>query len=272
MQDNPRIGKVLLALDVSPRSRTALETAAALAAELDAELAGVFVEDINLLRVGELPFTRELGFLSPDSRTFGLEEVESALCREAEEAQHLLAETATRLQLRWSFHITRGQIGDELFALAGEFDLVVLGNRARMGMRSLLGYLLVEALSGQIQPARESLPVVVVYDGSSSAQRVLELAQRLALSSKLELRLLVPASTDDEFSSRASKAKVLLTRAGITPAACQRITYAGIGDLASAVRREHAGLLVLNCDERFRGGEGFATLLNEIDCPVVLVG
>jgi hypothetical protein len=30
--------------------------------------------------------------------------------------------------------------------------------------------------------------------------------------------------------------------------------------------------LVLNGDRRFREGEGFATLLNEIDCPVVLVG
>ena len=271
MQDNPRIGKVLLTLDVSPRSRTALETAAALAAELDAELAGLFVEDINLLRVGGLPFTRELGFLSHDSRTFALEDVEQALRREAEEAQHLLAETAARLQLRWSFHIARGQIADELFALAGELDLVVLGNRARMGMRSL-GYFLVETLPGLTRPTRESRPVVAVYDGSASSRRALELAQRLALLGNLELRLLVLASTADKFSSRAGKAKVLMARAGITSAACQCITSARIGDLATAVRREGAGVLVLYGDKRFREGEGFATLLNEIDCPVVLVG
>ena len=35
---------------------------------------------------------------------------------------------------------------------------------------------------------------------------------------------------------------------------------------------ERAPVLVLNGDERFRGGEGFAILLNEIDCPVILVG
>lgn len=271
MQDNPRIGKVLLTLDVSPRSRTALETAAALAAELDAELAGLFVEDINLLRVGGLPFTRELGFLSHDSRTFALEDVEQALRHEAGEAQRLLAETAARLQLRWSFHIVRGKIADELFALAGELDLVVLGNRARMGMRSL-GYFLVETLPGLTRPTRESRPVVAVYDGSASSHRVLELAQRLALSGSLELRLLVVASTADEFSSRAREAKILLAQAGITPVTCQYISSARTGDLATAARQEGAGVLVLYGDRRFREGEGFATLLNEIDCPVILVG
>ena len=34
---------------------------------------------------------------------------------------------------------------------------------------------------------------------------------------------------------------------------------------------EGAGVLVLNGDRRFRGGEGFSILLNEIDCPVILV-
>ena len=271
MRDNPRIGRVLLALDISRRSRTALETAAALAATLDFELAGLFVEDVNLLRVGGLPFTRELGFFSHDPRTIDLEEMEQALHREAEEAQQLIAETAARLQLRWSFHIARGQIADELFALAGDLDLVVLGKCARMGMRSL-GDFVAAALPGEIRAVRESRPVVAVYDGSACAHRILELAQRLALAGSLELKVLVAASTDAEFSRRASKAKVLLTRAGIVSPVCRRITPGATGELATAVRQEGAGVLVLNGDERFRGGEGFATLLNEIDCPVVLVG
>ena len=271
MQDNPRISKVLLALDVSPRSRTALETAAALAAELDAELAGLFVEDINLLRVGSLPFTRELGFFLHDTRTIDLKEMEQALHREAEEAQHLLAETAARLQLRWSFHIARGQIADELFALAGDLDLVVLGKGARMGMRSLVDFV-AAALPSEIRAIRESHPVVAVYDGSAGAHRILELAQRLASAGSLELKVLVAASTDAEFSRRANKAKVLLKRAGIVSPVCWRITPGATGELAMAVRQEGASVLVINGDERFRGGKGFATLLNEIDCPVVLVG
>ena len=271
MRDNPKIGRVLLALDISRRSRTALETAAALAAALDFELAGLFVEDVNLLRVGGLPFTRELGFFLHDTRIIDFEEMEQALHREAEEAQQLIAEKAARLQLRWSFHIARGQIADELFALAGDLDLVVLGKGARMGMRSLRDFM-AAALPGEIRATRESHPVVAVYDGSVGAHRILELAQRLASAGNLELKVLVAASTDAEFSRRASKAKVLLKRAGIVSPVCRRITPGATGELATVVRQESTGVLVLNGDERFRGGKGFATLLNEIECPVVLVG
>jgi len=270
MQNNPKMGRVLLAMDVSPRSRTALETAAALATQLGAELAGLFVEDVNLLRVGGLPFTREFGFFSGGPRTIDIVEIEDALRREAEEAERLLAETATRLKLRWSFHIARGQIAEELFALASELDLVVLGSRARMGIRSL-EYWPVDALADEIQRSREIRPVVAVYDSSASARRALELAQQLALSSSLELRVLVPGSNNDQFSSRASEARALLADAGITSVVCRRIPLAGIRELATELRREKPSVLLLGIDGRFRSGEGFATLLNELDCPVVLV-
>lgn len=266
MRDKRNVGKVLLALDVSPRSRAALEAAAALAGELDAELAGLFVEDINLLRLSELPFTREIGTFSNVSRPIGLEQVEQALRREADEVQRLLAETAVRLRLRWSFHVTRGQIAAELFAQASEFDLVVLGKRARLGLRPFG-----EEMAGTERKLKASSPVLAVFDGSASAHRALELALRLAEAIGAELRLLVPAATDEAFSHCVTEANALLARAGGNPPACRRIARAGIELLAAVAREEDCGVLVLNGDGQFRRAEGFATILNEIDCPVVLV-
>ncbi|OGV73049.1 MAG: hypothetical protein A3B82_06020 [Methylophilales bacterium RIFCSPHIGHO2_02_FULL_57_10] len=266
MQDRHNVGKVLLALDISPRSRAALETAAALAGELDVELAGLFVEDINLLRLSELSFTREIGTFSNVSRPIGLEQVEQALRREADEVQRLLAETAARLRLRWSFHVRRGQIATELFAQAGEFDLVVLGKRARLGLRPFD-----EEMAGVERRLKDSSPVLAVFDGSASAHRALELALRLAEAIGAELRLLVPAATDDAFSRHVTEANALLAHAGINPPTCRRIAKAGVELLATVAREEDCGVLVLNSDGQLRRPEGFATLLNEIDCPVVLV-
>ena len=62
--ERPAGGRILVALDASPRSLAALSTAGALAAELDAELSGLFVEDINLQRLLALPFAREFCLLS----------------------------------------------------------------------------------------------------------------------------------------------------------------------------------------------------------------
>ena len=58
------VKRILIALDPSRRGQSALQAAAHLAAGTGAELAGLFVEDINLLRLAGLPFARELGMLA----------------------------------------------------------------------------------------------------------------------------------------------------------------------------------------------------------------
>ena len=61
------IRRILVALDGSYHSLAALEAAAELAASLEAELHGLFVEDVNLLRVAGSPVAREVCY--PFSRT-----------------------------------------------------------------------------------------------------------------------------------------------------------------------------------------------------------
>ena len=51
----PAVRTILVALDASPGSMAALEAGARVAARLDAELVGLYVEDENLLKVGDLP-------------------------------------------------------------------------------------------------------------------------------------------------------------------------------------------------------------------------
>lgn len=260
-------GRIVLALDVSRRSRAALETAAALATALDCELAGVFVEDINLLRLSGLPFTREVGLFSSALHPFDVQDAERALRREAAEVQQLLADTAGRLSLRWSFQVARGQIAAELFALAGAPDLIILGKRARTGAMSLGDY-----LAAPLRAARhagEQRAVVAVYDGSPTAQSALEMARRVADASGASLRVLVAAATEQEYAAREGEVNRLLP--GGT-AACRRVASLEPRVLAAAGRQEEAGVLVLGSDGRFRCGEGFNILLNELDCPVVLVG
>lgn len=261
-------GRIVLALDLSPRSRVALETAALLAAALDVELVGVFVEDINLLHLCGLPFAREVGLLSPGLRPFSVQEVERELNREAAEVQQRLAATAERLGLRWSFRVARGQIAAELFALANEPDLVVLGKRARRGAMSL-GDIFAAPRRTAAQHAAASGAVVALYDGSAASRRALELARQIATANGMELKVLVEAESDSGYAQRESEVRTFLSGA---VARCRRVASAEPRSLAAAGRQEKAGVLVLGRDGRFRGGEGFYTLLNELDCPVVLVG
>ena len=68
--------RILVPLDASENSLTALDTAAELAAVLDAELEGLFVEDINLLQLCDFPFAREVSFLGPSFRRIDRAETE----------------------------------------------------------------------------------------------------------------------------------------------------------------------------------------------------
>lgn len=259
--------RILLALDISPRSRAALEMAAALAAELDIELAGLFVEDVDLLHLSGLPFAREVGLFSRGSQPMLVHDMEHAMQREAGEVQRLLAEAAERLRLRWSFQIARGRIANELFAQAGNFDLVVLGKCARLGLR-LVGDSLAESAS---RP-RATSPVVAVYDDSAAARRALELSDHLARASGAELQVLVTVAEAEDCAGKLDAAKAFAAQAGIA-ATVRRCVIAGqISELTRAVRQLGASVLVLEGDGRLRSSAGFATLLNEVDCPVILLG
>ena len=78
------VGRVLILLDGSRLSLAALEAAAEIAAARNAEVLGIFVEEINLLRAAGYGFAQEVGGSSGLARpleTAALE-IGRASCRE----------------------------------------------------------------------------------------------------------------------------------------------------------------------------------------------
>jgi nucleotide-binding universal stress UspA family protein len=117
--------RIVVGLDAGPRGRAALEAAAQLAARMQAELVGLFVEDIDLLHLAGLPFAREVGYPSAALRRLDVAAMERALRATALEVQRTLAAVAGRAPLSWSFRIARGAVRTELRAAAAEGDIVV---------------------------------------------------------------------------------------------------------------------------------------------------
>jgi hypothetical protein len=120
-----KIRRIVVRVDAAPRRRAVLEAAAALADKLEAELVGLFVEDVDLLHFAGLPFAREVGFTSATRRPLDVPAMERSLRALAKEAHEALALVARGTPLRWSFHVARGPEAPELFAMAVDEDLVV---------------------------------------------------------------------------------------------------------------------------------------------------
>ena len=182
------IKQILVALDTPGRSAELIERAAMLALQLQAGLTGLFVEDINLLRLAALPFAHELPYDSLPERRLDQLLMERALRARATAIQKHLASSAGRANIPWSFQVRRGHVLEELLASApttdlliiGEFDqtIVSAGDRPSM-LRQILLHSSCSVWAQHCNPD-STRAVLVLYDASATSNRALQLASRMA--------------------------------------------------------------------------------------------
>lgn len=258
--------RIWVALDESPRSSAALTAAVTLAQGLDAELAGLFVEDVDLQHLFGLPFAREFSALTGAVRPLTQDDVERSWRREAEAMQRLLAEAAERQRVRWSFRVTRGRVSAEVNMLAHAFDLVVLGRQA--------GVLAVTRTTSHLigrppQPAEG--PVLVLFESMPASASSLGMAAMLARRRGSEVVLMVSAAAEDAYRAACAAARAALKERGLD-GHCMWLRSLDGASLVDAARHEQAGCLVLAERERFLGQAGFERIVDEVGCPIVLTG
>lgn len=191
------VERILVALDASPHSQMALRAAASVAAAMQAELHGLFVEDATLFHLCNSPFCREVGLRTAVVRQLESHTVERQLRVLAAEMRRSLARVASEAQVRWSFQVARGAVEQELLAAAEHAALLSLGRAgwmagARLGsttrtivQRTLRPLLILGNRDGLIHP------LTLLYDGSASADRALTLAVRLAQRNSQTLAVLL---------------------------------------------------------------------------------
>jgi hypothetical protein len=128
--------RVIVGIDAgAPLDRAALEMAAGIAGRIEGELAGLFVENVDLFHLAALPFTREVGLTSIASREIDVVRMERSLKAVAGEAHRLLEAVAARARVRWSFNVIRGVLADEVAGAAARADLVLVPG-GRRGSRA----------------------------------------------------------------------------------------------------------------------------------------
>jgi nucleotide-binding universal stress UspA family protein len=120
--------RVIVPLDASSETSTAIDTAARLAARWRVPLHGVFIEDEELIGLSCLPFARQVT-LNSGLEPLTKEHVEDHFRAFAERARRELAEAADRHDVKWSFETVRGPLAPDM--LGGEHDFVVAGAASR---------------------------------------------------------------------------------------------------------------------------------------------
>lgn len=267
------ISRILISLDMSTRGMAAIEAAAELAAQMRAELTGLFVEDVNLLRLANLPFAREVGYTSATGRPLAAPELESMLRAQAIEVRRLLASAAERAEVQWSFRVARGQLLAELLALAEAGDVLVLGKKSKTripGIKPGSIYAGVARSQRPAAPMSRARPVMAVFDGSIPGYRALAVACQLVRGGGRELVVLVPDSGNGGFKRLRQEAELWLAARQLK-ARYMAIPAISPGNVADAVRKNNGEALVLGHLTEPSSQEMLGQLVDGIDCPVFAV-
>lgn len=269
------IRRVLVALDASPGSLAAAKSAVRLAALFDAELTGLFVEDLELLRLSHSPVAEQIDLLTAAIARLGSREVERQFRAQARRARRIVMRLAEEAGLECSFRVARGAVAQEIHAATTEADLVSLGRvgwslrrRHLLGRtaRKLLGEprrcTLFSKTAGEIRP-----PVAVLFDASVVAHDALDLAARLVAGAPAGLAVALIGEdpvvlrqrvTDDLGSEWAATATIELGET-VDRRLCRRLNQIG------------SRLVVVPVGAPGFGVQEVQILLAELDCPVLAV-
>lgn len=272
-----QIQRIVVAIDGSPYSQAALEAAAEMARMLQAELTGIFVEDINLLRLAELPFVREVSLHRATSEKITVSQIERQFRLQAKEARESLQRSAEQRTVQYSFRVVRGPVSTEVLRAALEADLLALGRTSHpFSRRSQLG----STAKTAIAQARSAIllmrpdmalkhPVAIFYDGSAGSDRALAVAAKIARQTG-HLQVLIWAENGDKARDYQQEISNNLQGTEIS-VEYQRLAAPDSAHLSGLLQRSDIGLLVLGDLDSKLAPDAITALLEELDYPVLLV-
>ncbi len=272
------IRRVLVALDESDASRTALEAATELAARFEAELVGLFVQDANLTRLSQIPFVREVGRFSASRHEIDNGEMARHLHIQALRMRRTFADAVRQRRVRWRFRVERGQVEQQVISAARQADILIVGasgwtlaSSRRLGrtVRAIIAQAPSSTLV--LQPsAHIGLPILAVYDGGPSAAKALETAASLTETSGYPLYVLLLPDGRGRLGDLRVTARRILRQHDVTTRYLPLIDTTA-RRLADAARTQDTAMLVLPAESDILQEDALLEFVERAEVPVLLV-
>lgn len=272
-----KINNILVALDASPASLGALEIAAEMAAILDASLAGLFIEDEDLLSIANLPFAQEIrlhGQLHSPLEKHNLEQQMRLL---SAKAQIELKHHAERCKVQWQFKNIRGKVIQELHNAAKEVDMISLGatgwssnNSTTLGRctKSLLTNIQQPCL---IYPSKFKLGenIIVVISNINEMKQLLAPAINLSKRGPRPLTVVFYNNTDD-INSFSHEMSDLLTSNKLA-ADMNFIEQNNLPDLISLLKKSSPRIVLMGSNAQLLKQYEICEFIEKIKAPLFLI-
>jgi hypothetical protein len=273
----PPISRVLVELIGNSEGDELIETACDLAAAIQAELHGLFVEDESLLDLSGLPFAHAVLPGRAQPLAFNPELLRRIYERQATSCRRILSARAHSAQLTWSFDTARGPGATAFRTRVSRTDLVVIQqHRFGQSTREMIGAARSAAAAARgvavigRRTRRTAGPIVAIDDGDDAGAETIALAARLARRHEAPVELFVIAA--DERLARQTEARDLALLGNVRVAAVRRFVARPEGALEDALTRAAPRFVVADLDGApFRDNESAVRLVRAARAPVVLI-
>jgi hypothetical protein len=257
-----RVRRITVALRGEAAEAQLLGWAARFARETASELAGVFLEDIDLLHLAELPLAIEICRSTSARRPVEATELARQLASQASAAEQVLARVAEEAGVAWSFSVARGAVTTLLVKAVAEADVTLVPAARRV----LWAY---EDAAAQARRWREErAPVTVVFDRSAAAKRALEVGRRLAEAEKRPLSVILTAASSEAGERLRQRADQVLQG---RPARFHTLIRPEAAQLLETVRDQRTGMLVVPASETALMTDTVHALQGRLDCAALVV-
>lgn len=243
-------------------------------------MAGLFVEDENLLRLAGLPILYEMGVFSATWRRIQGEELAREIRVQSRHVHRVFLGRMQRAHVTSSFRVVRGSVPREVLAAALDADMIVLGKVGwSLLQRRRLGSTVHSILPGRFglalivkENTRLNEPLAVVYTGSPAAERALAVANILRRRSDEKHPLIVLLLAEAPEICRALQERLArrLAEQG-TAVRFRTLKDSNALQLAHALRAEGCGMVILPARSATLQNDALVELLEQLELPSLLV-
>ncbi|MCK5479760.1 MAG: universal stress protein [Gammaproteobacteria bacterium] len=260
------IRHIMVTLNASESGRPALEAAVRLAVIVGAELKGVFVEDINLIRLTGLPFLREVRPSSLAEETISTQRMQRELRTLARHAERMLEQAAREVGVSWSFQVWRGHAEAASLAQAFGADVLSLGR-----VSSLVSSRVWAGTRPRACQSRETVASIsVLFSDSEQAIRAVTTACSLAKDLDAHLTVLLPGNRAEVMPALKEKARTILDTQE-QQARFVQLTGTGVQSLVRAADASAIRMLIAEAEHPLLQEADLDQCLEALSCPVLLV-
>jgi len=181
------VDHILVSLDSSKHSFAALRAAIQLAHHYHAAITGLFVEDIALLNLAEMPFRQEVGEYTAIVRNISADGMTRSIFVQSKRINRTFQKLIHNSELMGEFSVLRGEVSESILKASEECDLLILGKSGTNPLRKKRLGSTAQALSKDpkipiLLVEEENLidtPLTVIYESSQIGLITLETARDL---------------------------------------------------------------------------------------------